>query len=41
MFRENYLFICNCEKCESEAGDADMTSEDDDEDMMSEDEDMN
>lgn len=28
ILRENYLFTCHCPKCEAEAGDPDMTSED-------------
>lgn len=31
LFRENYLFTCSCQKCMSQADDADMTSEDDEE----------
>lgn len=31
FFRENYLFICSCQKCMSQADDADMTSEDEEE----------
>jgi hypothetical protein len=27
-FRENYLFTCHCPKCEAQAGDLDVTSED-------------
>ncbi|XP_068130306.1 histone-lysine N-trimethyltransferase SMYD5 isoform X2 [Hyperolius riggenbachi] len=30
--RENYLFICSCPKCESQAEDPDITSEEEDED---------
>ncbi|XP_022918762.1 protein-lysine N-trimethyltransferase SMYD5 [Onthophagus taurus] len=30
---ENYLFICNCEKCLQEINEADVTSEESDEDM--------
>ena len=28
--RENYLFICDCEKCKSQSTDPDLTSDDDD-----------
>lgn len=31
IFRENYLFICSCQKCMSQMDDADMTSEDEEE----------
>jgi len=31
--RENYLFICDCGKCESESADPDITSDDDEEEM--------
>ncbi|RXN35175.1 SET and MYND domain-containing 5 [Labeo rohita] len=31
ILRENYLFICSCQKCMSQMDDADMTSEDEDE----------
>ena len=27
-FRENYLFTCHCPKCEAQAGDLDVTSDD-------------
>lgn len=29
--RENYLFICSCQKCVSQVDDPDMTSEDEEE----------
>ena len=32
FFREHYLFTCNCEKCEAQAGDPEETSEDEDDD---------
>ena len=35
--RENYLFTCTCPKCESEAGDPDVTSSEDEDDSMEED----
>ncbi|XP_051506154.1 histone-lysine N-trimethyltransferase SMYD5 [Myxocyprinus asiaticus] len=31
ILRENYLFICSCQKCMSQMNDADMTSEDEEE----------
>uniref|UniRef100_A0A671RAI4 Protein-lysine N-trimethyltransferase SMYD5 n=1 Tax=Sinocyclocheilus anshuiensis TaxID=1608454 RepID=A0A671RAI4_9TELE len=31
IFRENYLFVCSCQKCMSQMDDADMTSEDEEE----------
>ncbi|XP_052006095.1 histone-lysine N-trimethyltransferase SMYD5 [Xyrauchen texanus] len=31
ILRENYLFICSCQKCMSQLNDADMTSEDEEE----------
>ena len=37
LCRENYLFTCTCPKCESEAGDPDVTSSEDEEDSMEED----
>lgn len=30
-FRENYLFVCSCQKCVAQMDDADVTSEDEDE----------
>ena len=36
IFRENYLFSCTCPKCESQAGDQDVTSSEDEEDSMEE-----
>lgn len=30
-FRENYLFVCSCQKCMAQMDDADLTSEDEDE----------
>lgn len=36
IFRENYLFSCTCPKCESQAGDPDVTSSEDEEDSMEE-----
>jgi len=38
-FRENYLFTCQCIKCEAQAGDPDITSDDEGDDEES-DEDM-
>jgi hypothetical protein len=32
FIRQNYLFTCNCPKCEIQAEDADVTSEDESED---------
>lgn len=40
ILRENYLFICNCVKCISEADDPDVTSEEDEDDDDEEDGDM-
>lgn len=37
LLRENYLFTCTCPKCESEAGDPDVTSSEDEDDSMEED----
>ena len=37
IFRDNYLFSCTCPKCESQAGDPDVTSSEDEEDSMEED----
>ena len=37
LCRENYLFTCTCPKCESEAGDPDVTSSEDEDDSMEED----
>ena len=37
LYRENYLFTCTCPKCESEAGDPDVTSSEDEDDSMEED----
>lgn len=31
FFRENYLFVCSCQKCMAQMDDADVTSEDEDE----------
>ncbi|TSQ35292.1 SET and MYND domain-containing protein 5 [Bagarius yarrelli] len=31
ILRENYLFVCSCQKCMAQLDDADMTSEDEDE----------
>lgn len=31
--QENYIFLCECEKCTSQINDADVTSEEEDEDM--------
>lgn len=36
LCRENYLFTCTCPKCESEAGDPDVTSSEDEDDSMEE-----
>lgn len=33
LLRENYLFSCTCAKCESQAGDPDVSSSDDEESM--------
>lgn len=33
--QENYLFVCDCEKCESEVEQPDVTSDEDDEEMES------
>lgn len=35
--RENYLFLCQCNRCLAEAGEPDQTSEDESEDDMDED----
>jgi len=37
LLRENYLFTCTCPKCESQAGDPDVTSSEDEDDSMEED----
>ncbi|KAM7431582.1 SET and MYND domain-containing protein 5 [Porites harrisoni] len=37
LLRGNYLFTCTCPKCESEAGDPDVTSSEDEDDSMEED----
>jgi len=39
VYRENYLFICLCEKCVSQADDPDMTSEEEEEDDDDDDDD--
>jgi hypothetical protein len=36
-FRENYLFLCQCKRCLSEASEPDETSEEESEDEMDED----
>ena len=36
-FRENYLFLCQCNRCISEASEPDETSEEESEDEMDED----
>ena len=40
LFRENYLFNCQCPRCLSQADDPDVTSEDDDDEDDDEDSDM-
>lgn len=35
--QENYLFLCECEKCQEQIDQADVTSDEDDEDEMEED----
>lgn len=39
--QENYLFLCECEKCQEEIGDPDVTSDEEEEEEEDEEEDMN
>ncbi|XP_067642634.1 histone-lysine N-trimethyltransferase SMYD5 [Eurosta solidaginis] len=39
ILKENYIFVCQCPKCQSQATDPDETSEDEDDDEMDMDED--
>lgn len=34
ILKENYIFVCNCPKCQLQSNDPDETSEDEDEDDM-------
>ncbi|XP_021926458.1 SET and MYND domain-containing protein 5 isoform X2 [Zootermopsis nevadensis] len=37
LLRENYIFTCHCSKCETQAGDLDVTSEDESDDEVEDD----